>query len=76
MKELDAEHHDEYRASKKGPEKIRDLIKRRVIDHDHLADSKSDKYNKEFELEQHDLSKLPEFIVSNKEKYKDFLDLD
>ncbi len=75
-KELDAEHHDEYRASDKGPEKIRDLIKRRVIDHDHLADSKSEKYNKEFKLEQYDLSKLPEFIVSNKEKYKDFLDYD
>ncbi len=75
-KELDAEHHDEYRASNKGPEKIRDLIKRRVIDHDHLADTKSNKYNKEFKLEQYDLSKLPEFIVSNKEKYKDFLDYD
>ena len=75
-KELDAEHHDEYRASNKGPDKIRDLIKRRVIDHDHLADTKSNKYNKEFKLEQYDLTKLPEFIVSNKEKYKDFIDYD
>ena len=27
-KELDTEHHDEYRASKKTPEKIKDFIQR------------------------------------------------
>ena len=73
-KELDAEHHDEYRASNKGPEKIKDLIKRRVIDHDHLADSKTNKYDKEFKLQLYELSKLPQFIVLNKERYQDFLD--
>ena len=26
-KELDAEHHDEYRASNKNPERIKDLIR-------------------------------------------------
>ncbi len=76
MKELDAEHHDEYRASKKSPQKIRDLIKRRVIDHDHLTDSKNNKYNSEFKLELYDFSKLPHFIVSNKEKFIDFIDED
>ncbi|MBD1164575.1 hypothetical protein IDG86_02195 [Pelagibacterales bacterium SAG-MED13] len=75
-KELDAEHHDEYRASKKSPEKIRDLIQRRVIDHDHLADSKSNKYSSEFKLDLYDISRLPHFIVSNKEKFKDFIDED
>jgi hypothetical protein len=49
---------------------------RRVIDHDHLTDSKNDKYNSEFKLELYDLSKLPEFIVSNKEKYREFIDED
>ena len=75
-KELDAEHHDEYRASKKSPQKIRDLIKRRVIDHDHLTDSKNNKYSSEFKLELYDFSKLPQFIVSNKEKFVEFIDED
>tara|TARA_B100000989_G_scaffold298435_1_gene287768 strand:- start:219 stop:1115 length:897 start_codon:yes stop_codon:yes gene_type:complete len=75
-KELDTEHHDEYRASNKNPEKIRDLISRRVIDHDHLVDSKENKYGKEFQLKQLDLIDLPRFIQENSDYYKNFLDLD
>ncbi len=75
-KELDAEHHDEYRASNKSPEKIKDLISRRVIDHDHLVDSKSNKYENEFKLELYELSKLPDFIRINEDKYRDFIDYD
>ena len=75
-KELDAEHHDEYRASKKNPERIRDLIKRRMIDHDHLADSRENKYGKEFALKQLSLERMPIYIKENPEKYKEFLDLD
>ena len=75
-KELDAEHHDEYRASKKNPERIRDLIKRRMIDHDHLADSRENKYGKEFALKQLSLNRMPMYIKENQEKYKEFLDLD
>ena len=74
QKELDAEHHDEYRASNKNPEKIRDLIKRRVIDHDHLSDSKENKYNKEFPLKIYNLSNLPNYILENKNKYSEYLD--
>jgi beta-1,4-mannosyl-glycoprotein beta-1,4-N-acetylglucosaminyltransferase len=75
-KELDAEHHDEYRASNKNPEKIRDLIKRRVIDHNHLADSKESKYKNEFKLKLYDLKRLPSYIKSNKTKLKDFIEID
>ena len=75
QKELDTEHHDEYRLSNKDPEKIRDLIARRVIDHDHLADSKKNKYGKEFQLKQIDLIDLPEFIRENSDYYKNYLDL-
>jgi len=73
-KELDAEHHDEYRASNKNAEKIKDLIRRKVIDHDHLADSKTNKYGKEFPLKNYELHKLPKYLVNNKEKYKNYLD--
>ena len=76
QKELDAEHHDEYRASNKNPEKIRDLIKRRVIDHDHLSDSKENKYNKEFPLKIYNISNLQNYILENKNKYSEYLDFD
>tara|TARA_B100001057_G_scaffold295934_1_gene296039 strand:- start:1185 stop:2081 length:897 start_codon:yes stop_codon:yes gene_type:complete len=75
-KELDAEHHDEYRASNKNPERIKDLIERRMIDHDHLADTRENKYGKEFALKQLSLDKMPLYIKNNSDKYKEFLDLD
>ena len=74
-KELDAEHHDEYRASKKDVNKIKDLIKRRVIDHNHLADSKEQKYGEEFKLKYYEDRYLPEYIRNNKDIYKDYLDI-
>ena len=74
-KEMDTEHHDEYRVSEKNPEKIRDLIKRRVIDHDHLADSRENKFGKEFPLIQLNIEELPKYIRDNKNKYNNWLDL-
>ncbi|MDC3071575.1 hypothetical protein OA046_01090 [Candidatus Pelagibacter sp.] len=74
-KELDTEHHDEYRASNKTPEKIKDLIKRRVIDHDHLADSREYKFGKEFPLIQLDISKMPKYIREKQNEYSGWLDL-
>lgn len=74
-KELDAEHHDEYRASNKNPDRIKDLIRRRMIDHDHLADSREKKFGKEFPLIQVEINQMPEYIKNNQEKYLEFLDL-
>ena len=75
-KELDAEHHDEYRAEKKDVARIQDLISRRAIDNDHLADKKDSKYGKEFKLRLYEFEDLPEFIKKNKERYKNYLDYD
>ena len=75
QKELDAEHHDEYRASNKNPARIKDLIERRVIDHDHIADSKNSKYGNEFRLKVISMDELPEYIKMNWKKYEQFLDL-
>tara|TARA_Y100000590_G_scaffold305654_1_gene344761 strand:+ start:247 stop:1134 length:888 start_codon:yes stop_codon:yes gene_type:complete len=75
-KELIAEHHDEYKLSNKNPEKIADLIKRRVIDHNHFVDSTENKYGEEFKLTQISLNDLPKYISQNIDKYKKFLDLD
>ena len=74
-KELIAEHHDEYRASQKNPATIRDLIKRRMIDHDHLADTKESKYKSEFMLKLYDLNDLPDHIKNNVQKYQNYIDL-
>ena len=60
----------------KNPERIRDLINRRMIDHDHLADSRENKYGKEFKLKQLPIKDLPEYISQNIDKYRNFLDLD
>ena len=76
QKDLDTEHHDEYRASNKNPDIIKDLITRRVIDHDHLADSKENKYGKEFPLKQLNLNQLPKYIQDNKAYFQNFLDFD
>ena len=75
-KELDAEHHDEYRASGKNVDKIKELIKNRKIDHDHLADTKASKYGNEFELTKMSFINLPKFIQENKEKYIKWFDFD
>jgi len=75
-RELETEHHDEYIKSNKNTKKIEDLIQRRVIDHDHLADKKEYKFGKEFKLKMFNLDELPEYIKNNTEKYKKYLDLD
>ena len=75
-KELDAEHHDEYRASGKNVDKIKELIKNRKIDHNHFADTKVSKYGKEFKLTKISFVNLPKFIQENKENYKKWFDFD
>ena len=76
QKELIAEHHDEYKLSGKDPKKIADLIKRRVIDHNHFVDSTESKHGKEFKLKQLSINDLPKHISQNIDKYRNFLDLD
>ena len=59
----------------KNPKRIKDLIERRVIDHDHLADSKRSKYGNEYKLKVVSMDELPEYIKTNWKKYEQFLDL-
>jgi beta-1,4-mannosyl-glycoprotein beta-1,4-N-acetylglucosaminyltransferase len=74
-RELNTEHSDEYIQSGKNVERIKDLIKRRVIDHDHLADKKDNKFGKEFKLKLFPVKLLPLYIQENMAKYKLYLDL-
>ena len=75
-RELNTEHSDEYIQSGKNIERIKDLIKRRVIDHDHLADKKDYKFKKEFNLKLFPTNLLPLYIQQNMSKYKDHIDSD
>ena len=76
QKELDAEHHDEYRASGKNAERIKDLINRKVIDHDHHAKTEDSKYKNEFKLKTISMNEMPLFLSENTSKYKDWIDFD
>lgn len=75
-RELNTEHSNEYIESGKNVDRIKDLIKRRVIDHDHLADKKDYKFEKEFELKLFPIELLPLYIQKNMTKYKNYIDIE
>ena len=75
-RELNTEHSDEYIESGKNVDRIKDLIKRRVIDHDHLADKKDYKFEKEFKLKLFPTELLPLYIQENMSKYKSHLEIE
>ena len=52
------------------------MIKNRKIDHDHFADTKASKYDKEFKLSKISIENLPKYIKENKEYYKEWFDFD
>ena len=75
-RELETEHSDEYLESKKDSKKIEDLIRRKVIDHNHLADKRENKFGEEFDLKLYPVKNLPDYIENNQIKYKNYLDLE
>ena len=46
-----------------------------MIDHDHLVDSRENKFGKEFPLKLLEINKMPKYIRENKIKYSNWLDL-
>ena len=73
-KELNAEHHDEYRLAKKNVSRIADLIKRKSIDYDHKAKSTDFKFSKEFKLKTLSMEHMPLFLQQNAKKYSEWFD--
>ena len=73
-KELNAEHHDEYRLSKKDVPKIADLVKRKIINYDFKAKSTDYKFSKEFKLKTITLDHMPLFLKQNVGKYSEWFD--
>ena len=75
-RELETEHSDEYLKANKNSKKIKDLISRKVIDHDHLVDKKEYKFSREFKLKTLSINQLPIYIQDNVVKYSNYLDLE
>lgn len=75
-RELETEHSDEYLKANKNSKKIEDLIRRKVIDHDHLVDKKEYKFSREFKLKTLSINQLPIYIQDNVVKFSNYLDLE
>ncbi len=68
-------HHDEFDVSGITVKDIENCIKNRVVNYDHKADkSKNNKYSANYKLKVIDDNILPEYLIRNKNKYKDWFD--
>ena len=61
--------------SGKNVDRIRDLIKRRVIDHDHYDGTSVSKYESEFKLLPVSIDEMPNYLQKNFNKYEKWFDL-
>ena len=74
-KYLNDENHAEYEAMGYSIDKIKNNLKNKTVDYDHSAKKNSTTRFNSSKLESIDMSKLPEFIQLNKNKYIDWFDL-
>ena len=70
-----SEDHQEFKDAKKSIQEIEDLMKKKVIIYDHKVKKNKYKFEKEFKLQTVSLDNLPEYIKSNKDKFKDWIDV-
>ena len=72
------ENHDEYDRLDINLEKIRDMIDKKIIEYDHLAEKSSDlKHGNSFKLKTLKIeNNMPEYLILNKEKFKKWFDFD
>ena len=68
-------HHDEFDNSGLTVNDIQDSINNRIVNYNHLADKTvENKYNAQYKLQLADDKILPEYVVNNKDKYKNWFD--
>ena len=68
-------HHDEFDRSGLTVKDIQNCIDNRIVNYNHFADKTvKNKYNAEYKLHLANDDILPEHIIVNKEKYKDWFD--
>ena len=75
-KELNAEHHDEYRLAKKDASRVAELIKKKSIDYDHKSKTTDYKFSKEFKLKTLSMESMPLFLQQNVNKYSEWFDFE
>ena len=69
-------HHDEFKLSGLTVEKIREKIKKKEMFYNHFADKSSkNKWESDFKLRQIDIDKLPQYLIENKDKYKEWFSI-
>ena len=75
-KMLNFGHHNEFEVSNISLEKIKEMIREKKVNYDHLADKNQlQKYKKEgYELKKIDFSELPNYLIKNFENYKKWFD--
>ena len=70
-------HHDEFDSSGLTVNDIQNSINNRVVNYNHLADKTvENKYNAQYKLRLADDKILPNYVVSNKNKYKEWFDFE
>ena len=70
-----SEDHQEFKDAKQSIQEIENLMKKKVINYDHEVKKNEYKFAKEFKLITVSLDNLPEYIKSNKDKFKDWIDV-
>ena len=69
-------HHNEFRMSGLTVEMIREKVKKRELFYNHFKDTtSSSKWESNHKLKQADLDLLPDFLIKNQSKFKDWFDL-
>jgi len=71
-----SEDHQEFKDAKQSIQEIENLMKNKVINYDHKVKKNEYKFAKEFKLQTVSLDDLPEYIKNNKDKFKDWIDID
>ena len=69
--------HSEFENKKMNIEDIKKKITQKYVNYNHFADcnrSIEQKYDNQFSLEKVSLDKLPNYIKTNEDKYKDWID--
>ena len=69
-------HHNEFKLSGITIDKIKEKVKNKELFYNHFTDSASpNKWESDYKLKQIEVKKLPEYLINNKLKYKEWFDI-
>ena len=69
-------HHVDYEQSNLNLQDLKKLINEKKVMYDHSMDKKGNKWFEGEKLQTINIKEMPEYILKNIEKYKDWLDLE